>query len=110
MVIDIARFSVLVRKGAGKVLFLPRDESPVQASPIASDEQTVALDQQVGTGGYVRTRLRDELGVGPVNPAPGRGPMEALTSPIFLVEGSQSEGNALWSAPPPPASTQEGAT
>jgi hypothetical protein len=105
---DTARFSVLVRKGADKILILLRDGQQEKATPITSGEQTVTLDQSIGSGGYVRAELRGESSVDPTNPVAGKGPMEALTNPIFLVQGPQPEGNEPQTAPPPPTGNQKG--
>ncbi|MCA3749740.1 MAG: PHP domain-containing protein, partial [Rubrobacter sp.] len=93
---DIVRFSVLVRKGAansGKnpmLLTLLRDGVPVQVTPITEDEQQVTFEQPIGTGGYVRAELRAEPVFEPPNVPATRGPMEALTNPIFLSDGPET--------------------
>ena len=97
---DTAEFSALVRKGSGMRLVLLRDGAQVLAQPITSDEQTVTLSQPVGTGGYVRAELRGEPFADPENPAAGRLDMEAITNPIFLVEGPEPAGNEPVDAPP----------
>lgn len=99
---DTAAFSVVVLKGSGRLLTLLRDGTPVQATPITSDEQTVTLDQPIGTGGYVRAELRDEPAFEAPNVPASRGPMEALTNPIFLVQGPEPAGNEPVEAPPNP--------
>lgn len=100
--VDTVTFSVLVRKGAGMLLTLLRDGTPVQATPITSEEQTVTLDQPIGTGGYVRAELRDEPVFEIANVPASRGPMEALTNPIFLVPGGQPQDNEPQDAPSSP--------
>ena len=75
----------------------------MQATLITSGEQTVTLEEPIGSGGYVRAELRGEPSVDPTNPVAGKGPMEALTNPIFLVEGPQPVDNQPQTAPPPPA-------
>jgi len=97
---DTATFTVVVRKGAGRLLTLLRDGTPVQATPITSDEETVVLDQPIGAGGYVRAELRDEPAFEVPNIPASRGPMEALTNPIFLVQGPEPASNEPLDAPP----------
>jgi len=97
---DTATFSVTVRKSAGRLLTLLRDGTPVQATPITSDELTVTLDQPIGAGGYVRAELRDEPIFEVPNVPASRGPMEALTNPIFLVQGPEPADNEPVDAPP----------
>ena len=100
---DTVEFSALVRKGSGMRLVLLRDGAQVLTQPITSDEQTVALTQPVGTGGYVRAELRGEPFTDPENPAASRLDMEALTNPIFLVQGAEPAGNEPMDAPPDPS-------
>ncbi len=97
---DIAEFSALVRKGSGMRLVLLRDGAQVLTQPITSDEQTVTLTQPIGTGGYVRAELRGEPFTDPENPAASRLDMEAITNPIFLVNGPEPAGNEPQEAPP----------
>ena len=96
---DTVEFSALVRKGSGMRLMLLRDGAQVLTQPITSDEQTVVLTKPVGTGGYVRAELRGEPFTDPENPAAGRLDMEALTNPIFLVQGAEPAGNEPMDAP-----------
>lgn len=99
---ETVNFSALVRGGSGKLLTLLRDGVPVQATPLAADEQTVTMEQPIGTGGYVRVELRDEPAFELPNVPASRGPMEALTNPIFLVPGPQPAGNEPMEALPNP--------
>lgn len=87
---DTAKFSVLVKGGAGMRLILLRDGAPVHAAQITKDEQVVTLDQRIGAGGYVRAELRGSPALYPNAPQASRGDMEALTNPIFLVQGPQA--------------------
>lgn len=98
---ETATFSVVVRKGAGKLLTLLRDGTPAQATPITSDDQTVTLDQPIGPGGYVRAELRDEPAFQVPDVPASRGPMEALTNPIFVSQDRQPADNQPVDAPPP---------
>ena len=97
---DTVEFSALVRKGSGMRLVLLRDGAQVLTQPITSDEQTVTLTQPIGTGGYVRAELRGEPFTDPENPAASRLDMEAITNPIFLVNGPEPAGNEPQEAPP----------
>ncbi len=97
---DTATFSVVVRKGSGRLLTLLRDGTPVQATPITSDGETVTLDQPIGAGDYVRAELRDEPAFEVPNVPASRGPMEALSNPIFLVQGPEPVDNEPVDAPP----------
>ena len=58
------------------------------------------LTQPIGTGGYVRAELRGEPFADPDNPAAGRLDLEALTNPIFLVQGTEPAHNEPADAPP----------
>ena len=84
-------------------LVLLRDGTQVLTQPITSDEQTVTLTQPVGTGGYVRAELRGAPFTDPENPAASRLDMEAITNPIFLVQGAEPAGNGPMDAPPDPS-------
>jgi len=99
--LDVARLSVLVRGGSGRTLTFLRDGAPIQTTPVTHDDQTVDLDQSIGLGGYVRVELR-----GPPSPASGQPEassdgMQALTNPIFLVNGPAPPGLRPEIVPPP---------
>lgn len=97
---DTAEFSALVCNGSGMRLVLLLDGTQVLTQPITSDEQTVTLTQPVATGGYVRAELRGEPFTDAENPAASRLDMEAITNPIFLVNGPEPAGNEPQEAPP----------
>jgi len=96
-----AKVSVLVRGGAGRRLDLLRDGERFQTTPITSDEQTVTVDQSVGTGGFVRAELRGSERPDPTNPRASELDMEALTNPIFLERGAVPPGTAPDPTAPP---------
>ena len=83
-------------------LVLLRDGAQVLTQSITSDEQTVTLAQPVGTGGYVRAEPRGGPFTDPDNPAASRLDMEAITNPIFLINGPEPAGNEPVEAPPNP--------
>jgi len=105
---DTVRFAVRVRKGranAGKnpmVLVLLRDGVPVKVFPITRDDEIVTLYLPVLSGGYVRAELRAAPAFDPANPPASRGPMEALTNPIFLTAGPVPNDVRPLDAPPDP--------
>lgn len=101
---DSADLSVLVRRGQGGRLVVIRDGEEVQVTPITAAEQTVDFRQAVGPrGGYVRVELRRDPAVSPAGqPISSRLDMEALTNPIFLVNGAVPPEMQAEATPPPP--------
>jgi hypothetical protein len=103
-----AKVSVLVRGGSGRRLELLRDGERFQTTPITSDEQTVTVEQPVGTGGFVRAELRGSPRTDP-NPRASELDMEALTNPIFLERGAVPPGTAPDPTLPPSGGGSAGA-
>jgi hypothetical protein len=66
-----------------------RERTPARARPVISDEGTVMLDQPIGASGYVRADLDDKPAFEIFNVPASRGPMAALTTPLFLVHAPQ---------------------
>lgn len=77
-------FEATVRGGEGYTLLFVRDGEPVETAQIDQAEATVATEQPVADGGYVRLELRGEPDVRPAGPRSSRGGMQALTNPVFL--------------------------
>jgi hypothetical protein len=108
---DVAHIQVVVRRGAGMTLHVLHsnigDAAPAvpQIFAITADDQTVALDVPIGkAGGFVRAELHGQMYVPPGNPTGGHLDMEALTNPIFLVNGAIPAGTRAVDAPPPATS------
>lgn len=100
--LDVAEVEVLVRRAAGMRLVLVRDGVALSVTPITSDEQTVTAAVPVGLGGYVRAEVRGQPFLDPARPLAGRLDMEALTNPVFLVQGPVPPGTEPQAAPPGP--------
>jgi len=100
--LEVAAVEVLVRRAAGMRLILLRDGIPISITPITADEQTVRTQVPILVGGYVRAEVRGQPFVDPANPLASRLDMEALTNPIFLVNGRVPPGARPVTAPPGP--------
>ncbi len=88
----VAKVSVTVRGGKGRMLSIIRDGVGAQTTPITSNDQKVTLLQPVGGGGFVRAELRDRPQIDPTNPRAGESGMHAMTNPIFLERRSVPKG------------------
>ncbi|HEV2087811.1 MAG TPA: CehA/McbA family metallohydrolase [Cryptosporangiaceae bacterium] len=99
---DRAKVSVRVRRAAGMRLRLVIGGIPIKTTAIASDDQTVTTTIPIGFGGYVRAEVRGESGFDPAHPLTSRLDMEALSNPIFLVNGPEPADLEHVDAPPGP--------
>ena len=88
----VAKVSVIVRGGKGRVLSIIRDGAGAQTTAITSNEQKVTVLQPVGGGGFVRAELRDRPTIDPTKPRAGETGMHAMTNPIFLERGRVPNG------------------
>ncbi|MGB9377986.1 MAG: CehA/McbA family metallohydrolase, partial [Mycobacteriales bacterium] len=85
---DQVSFHALVRRAAGMRLHLIVDGALHSVTPITEQEQEVRVTLPIAAGGYLRAEVHGQPFLDPVSPAAGRLDMEAITNPIFLVEGA----------------------
>ena len=97
----VAKVSVAVRGGKGRVLSIIRDGARAQNTPITSNDQRVTSVQPVGGGGYVRAELRDGPRADPTKPRAADSGMHAMTNPIFLERGGVPRGARQGIVAPP---------
>lgn len=98
---DRVRIEALVRRGAGRRLILHAGGERLSITPLSREEQIVTAEVPVAAG-YVRAEVRGRPSFDLQRPLAGRLDMEALTNPIFLVQGAPPDGYQPFFAPPPP--------